>query len=86
MIDMDDIESLEKHYEYDYKGYRNSCYVYIADLRELLEAQPEIIRCKDCKHHYFDAGYGYDWCNRTNGLLRIKPDDFCSRAERRTDG
>ena len=48
-------------------------------------AQPEIIRCKDCKHHSHDAGYGYDWCNRTSGVFRVKPEDFCSRAERRTD-
>ena len=48
-------------------------------------AQPEIIRCKECKHHSHDAGYGYDWCNRTSGVFRVKPEDFCSRAERRTD-
>ena len=49
-------------------------------------AQPEIVRCKECKHHSHDAGYGYDWCNRTSGVFRVKPEDFCSRAERRTDG
>ena len=48
-------------------------------------AQPEIIRCKECKHHSHDAEYGYDWCNRTSGVFRVKPEDFCSRAERRTD-
>lgn len=39
--------------------------------------EPEIIRCKECKH-YVD---GYIHCNRVtwwNG-----EDDFCSRAERR---
>ena len=48
-------------------------------------AQPEIVRCKDCKHHSHDVGYGYDWCNRTSGVFRVKPEDFCSKAERRTD-
>lgn len=47
-------------------------------------AQPEIIRCKDCKHHRRDNSgtyycvrkdYGYGW-----GL-----NDFCSRAERREE-
>ena len=41
--------------------------------------QPEVIRCKDCKHwkhstirpNYCDV---WDWCNRAN--------DFCSFAER----
>ena len=47
--------------------------------------QPEVIRCKDCKYHSHDAEYGRDWCNRTSGVFRVKPDDFCSRAERRSD-
>lgn len=50
-----------------------------------VQPQPEIVRCKDCKYHSHDAEYGRDWCNRTSGVLRVKPDDFCSRAERRTD-
>ena len=45
----------------------------------------EIVRCKDCKYHSHDAGYGRDWCNRTSGVFRVKPDDFCSRAERRQE-
>lgn len=49
-----------------------------------IDAVP-VIRCKDCKHHSHDAGYGYDWCNRTSGVFRVKPEDFCSRAERRSD-
>ncbi len=40
------------------------------------EAQPEIIRCKDCKHVYI--------CGR-HVILGTKPDDYCSWAERRTD-
>lgn len=47
--------------------------------------QHEVIRCKDCKYHSHDAEYGRDWCNRTSGVFRVKPDDFCSFAERRTD-
>lgn len=51
--------------------------------------QPEIVRCRDCKHYkhcminsttlYFcDLHYPYNF--------DIADDDFCSRAERRTDG
>lgn len=54
-------------------------------IKQLPSAQPEIIRCKDCKHHSHDAGYGYDWCNRTSGVFRVKPEDFCSYAERREE-
>ena len=45
-----------------------------------VSAQPEIVRCKDCKHH---DGIR---CFRWNSTIITKFDDFCSRAERRTDG
>lgn len=38
--------------------------------------QPEIVRCKDCK--YFDVN---GWCNYLETAM--KPNDYCSRAERR---
>ena len=54
-------------------------------IRQLPSAEPEIVRCKDCRHHFHDAGYGYDWCNRLGGVFRVKPDSYCSFAERRTN-
>ena len=56
----------------------------VTRLLSLPSAQPEIVRCKECKHHRRDntgcyycvrKEYGYGW-----GL-----NDFCSDAERRTD-
>ena len=47
------------------------------------EIQPEIIRCKDCKHYLHDEEYGFDWCNRMSGVFRAKPDGFCSWADMR---
>ena len=47
---------------------------------QLPSAQPEIIRCKDCKHYLHDEEYGFDWCNRMSGVFRAKPDGFCSWA------
>lgn len=54
-----------------------------------LIAQPEIVRCKDCKHriehkHYGDLGESAYTCEG-NMVGWILPDDFCSHAERRTD-
>ena len=57
-------------------------------LSDLPSAQPEIIRCKDCKYY---REYGY-----VNGKPKFLPkcgfnsiyvnaDDFCSRAERREE-
>ena len=52
------------------------------EIEELSSAQPEIIRCKDCKKNPH-----WEWvgCPMTGKDTR-KPDDFCSYAERRTDG
>ena len=63
-------------------------YFVVEMLEQLPSAQPEIIRCKDCKYYH---EYGY-----VNGKPKFLPkctfnsiyanaDDFCSRAERRTD-
>ena len=57
----------------------------IEHLEQMPSAQPQIIRCKDCKHHGYDRrdlpycninDYGYGW----------KDEDFCSYAERKKDG
>lgn len=48
-------------------------------LEELPSAEPEIIRCRDCKHH---DGIR---CFRWNSTIITGFDDFCSNAERRTD-
>ena len=52
---------------------------------ERLTEQPEIIRCKDCKHHHRDNSGAY-YCGRKDYGYGWGLNDFCSRAERRTDG
>jgi len=62
---------------YNGNGYVWSCIR--EDIGHLPIVEPEVIRCKDCKF-YVD---GWIHCNRVtwyNG-----ENDFCSRAERRTD-
>lgn len=56
-------------------------------LDNLPSAQPEIIRCKDCKFWTHVKRTNRYWCKTDDGLydLNPSPDDFCSRAERRTD-
>ena len=56
-------------------------------LMALPTAQPEIIRCKDCKHYYYadnripqERRYSCDLDDD-----RWKPEDFCSFAERREE-
>lgn len=52
-------------------------------LKELPSAEPEIIRCKDCKYWQDNnGGYFNDECRWWNEETP-EPDDFCSYAERR---
>jgi len=58
------------------------------DLRQLPSAQPEIIRCKDCK--YWVLGYITDnddfippKCGEWQQMVGHSSDDYCSLAERR---
>ncbi len=50
--------------------------------------KPEIIRCKDCKHYVFadNRAFGFptERCELT-GFEDVDDDDYCSRAERRSD-
>ena len=55
-----------------------------AELNSLPSAQPEIIHCRDCKHHHYESK-GIPYCDRIDYGYGWKDDDFCSRAERRTD-
>lgn len=63
----------------------------------LPSAQPEIVRCKDCKHRPFDSedtqGFGVEFpdekcpCQCDDGWYNWRPNNewFCANAERRTD-
>ena len=54
-------------------------------IKQLPSAQPEIIRCKDCKHSehwYRDKSRCFLWNEEGIGVF---DDGFCSYAERRTD-
>ena len=56
----------------------------IADyLNRMPPAQPEIIHCKECKYYRWES----DMCDYPYATAQnvVHEDDFCSRAERRTD-
>lgn len=55
-------------------------------LKALPSAQPEIIRCEDCIWHSHTSD-GDIFCDHPKGLIGwVVPTDFCSKAERKTDG
>ena len=61
-------------------------------LKELPSAEPEIIRCENCKHiqkwrsEESAKKFGQIYECARSVLACPKPDDFCSRAERRGEG
>ena len=65
----------------------------ICAIHDLPSAQPEIIRCKECKHYVIHTFFGRSqgWCERLcdefdKSLARdAEPDDYCSKAEMRDD-
>ena len=69
--------------EYDHE--RHCCPRWNKVIREALkDAQPEVIRCKDCKYHTH-MWYCEAW-NNSPGFPAVSDDMFCSLAERREDG
>lgn len=62
----------------EYCRKRCLCIVDSALLKKYASAQPEIIRCKDCKYFVSDM----EWCE-ADDEHPAEPDAFCSWAERR---
>ena len=57
---------------------------YIADVKELPSAQPEIIHCGECRFREIRGVDGF--CDHITGEpIMVKKTDHCSWAERRTD-
>lgn len=55
-----------------------------ADAFALLEEQPEIVRCKDCKHGAPTIINGV-WLSVTCGDIDHRPEWFCADGKRRED-
>ena len=72
------IEAVKKHY----RAYDNDLLeLIIFDIERLPSAQPEIIRCRECKFASGDSRICMKFDHSPIGEL-----DFCSFAERREDG
>lgn len=70
---------------------KDSMYEYIKQYRvdETIQAQKPVdavpvIRCKDCEWYESETENTVSWCPLT-GRKGLREDDYCSRAERRTD-
>ena len=75
------IEALDKRFDSIPMEQTTEILLLRKDLRNLPSAQPELIRCKDCKHYYaLNEVRGN--CSEYNFVEKI-PIDFCSWAERR---
>ena len=89
MIYLDDaIDALERKKDKKAKGDIGGFYNKIIQndidaLMQLPSAQPEIIYCKNCKYYRWEI----DMCDEPYSTARnvVHEDDYCSKAERRTD-
>ena len=53
----------------------------ITELENMPSVQPDIIRCKDCKHsRFFDPCF---YCYEMGGEVIVPENGFCFKAERR---
>ena len=93
LIDLDTaIVAIEKESQVDGAyGYMDTKSI-VDLLNDLPSAEPEIIFCKDCKHYgcilHSGTQFEYGECfghEESQYTFEVKPDDFCSRAKRRTD-
>jgi hypothetical protein len=78
-------DAFGKGYTEGYKEEQNNVLQYLADLPS---AEPEIIRCKECKHYYFtDNRVEAEQCYVCGywDFDSPSPNGFCSFAERRKD-
>ena len=69
--------SIDKHGRY---GCHQDCAI---DALAVLKEQPEIVRCKDCKHGQLIQGE--IWCHKYVPRTMIPPDWFCADGERRSN-
>lgn len=57
----------------------------LSEIKEMLESQPEIITCGECKNFKNTGFRNYGGvCSYFGDVVQF--DTFCSNAERRTDG
>ena len=81
-------QELTKEYEQSVKEVVNEILDTARRERGNAEAQAEIVRCKDCKHHWTHRcmdSMPTEICD-LNQTFYDPNIDFCSLAERRTDG
>ena len=82
-IDAFGLSEKTRKYGGDHSGYGTMMLYEIQDtLESLPSAQPEIIRCKDCREFRRWIDTDITFCDLTESERDAL--DFCSRAERRT--
>jgi hypothetical protein len=60
-----------------------SAEVVLETINVIPSAQPEIVRCKDCKYAEYIDDVQTLWCTECGQGRTVAPNDFCSYAERR---
>ena len=89
----DSAEELEEYVAQQnyWNGWAGGVLEALSAVEDVPSVEPEIIRCKDCEN--WIPGYITDnddfippKCGKYQQMVGHSSDDYCSRAERRTDG
>ena len=93
-----DADELLAEYDRHHKGPAGGARKLIEDAPTIRTIQPEIVRCKDCKHWIpYDWMFSEVWRSKNIADypedeigcdccdMAMKANDFCSRVERRTE-
>ena len=90
-------EYIDEYDDLDQNGLHNLKWCAMCEAKIVLErlpsVQPEIIRCKDCKHFYFDKPYviqgipvlGHEVCDAWGDGCKTAQDGYCFMAKRKED-
>ena len=84
---MADLINRDDAYEILTEYYHHRTEIQHKNLREALSrvpsAQPEIVKCRDCKHFKYIKQIKKRFCMLDEGMCEAEPDDFCSRGVRK---
>lgn len=46
-------------------------------INALPSAEPEIVKCKECRHVYYDKEFDNYWCDRMSDPFKVEADGYC---------
>lgn len=51
-------------------------------VKQLPSAEPEMVKCKQCRHVYYDKEFDNYWCDRMSDPFKVEADGYCKWGKR----